>query len=301
VKFAKAIPSFVLYGEAASPAGRTDAVHIEDIPTRSRKYLWRIASHRHAGQGQCVYITLGAVRVELEGVRRDLQAPALIVVPAGTVHGFRFRSDTQGYVLTVDMQRLMDLAPSAQQAPIAGLFSLARELDLSASPALSARVEPLLERLLQEFRQPESLHAPISGWLACSVLWLFASGTRAASATFTANSQDAERLRRFRQLIEDRYLRHWPVARYARQLNLSEASLNRLCRRLAGTTAFELLQERLALEARRRLLYVGGSVAAIGRELGFDDPAYFCRFFRRRMGVSPSAFRRRPVDGKETS
>jgi len=297
MKFAKAIPSFVLYGEAAPAAGRTDALHVEDIPTRSRKYLWRIASHRHGGQGQCVYVSSGAVSIELEGVRRDLSGPALIVVPAGTVHGFRFRTDTQGYVLTVDMKRLLGLAPTAQQALIEGLFTVARGLDLSASSALTARVEPLLERLLQEFRQPESLHAPISAWLACSVLWLFASGTQNAASTFTANSQDAERLRRFRQLIEDRYLRHWPVARYARQLNLSEASLNRLCRRLAGTTAFELLQERLALEARRRLLYVGGSVAAIGRELGFEDPAYFCRFFRRRMGVSPSVFRRRQADG----
>jgi AraC family transcriptional activator of pobA len=195
------------------------------------------------------------------------------------------------------MQRLMELAPSAQQAPIDRLFALAQGFELRGSPALAARVEALLERLLQEFRQPESLHTPICGWLACSVLWLFGSSTRAASSAFTAEPQDAERLRRFRQLVEDRYLRHWPVARYARQLNLSEASLNRVCRRLAGATAFELLQERLALEARRRLLYVGGSVAAIGRELGFVDPAYFCRFFRRRMGMSPSAFRRRPVDG----
>jgi len=293
VKFAQAIPSFALYGETLRSAERTDAMHIEDIPSRSRKYLWKIASHRHAGQAQCVYICTGAVAVELEGVRRDLSGPALIIVPAGTVHGFRFRAETQGYVLTVDMQRLLGLVPAAQRAPMEALFALAQGLDLRGSTALTARVEPLLERLLQEFRQPESLHAPISGWLACSVLWLFAGSTRAAASAFTVNSQDAERLRRFRQLVEDRYLGHWPVARYARQLNLSEASLNRLCRRLAGTSAFELLQERLALEARRRLLYVGGSVAAIGRELGFVDPAYFCRFFRRRMGVSPSAFRRR--------
>jgi len=296
MKFAKAIPSFALYGETANSAGRTDAVHIEDIPTRSRKYLWRIASHRHAGQGQCLYLAAGAVTVDLEGRRRDLSGPALIVVPAGSVHGFRFRAETQGYVLTVDMKRLLGLAPAARQAPIEGLFSVAQGIDLRASPGLTGRVEPLLERLLQEFRQPESLHAPICGWLACSVLWLFASGTRAATAALTAQSQDAERLRRFRQLIEDRYLRHWPVARYARHLNLSEASLNRLCRRLAGVTAFELVQERLALEARRRLLYVGGSVASIGRELGFVDPAYFCRFFRRRMGLSPTAFRRQPSE-----
>ena len=34
-----------------------------------------------------------------------------------------------------------------------------------------------------------------------------------------------------------------------------------------------------------------GAGSNLAFELGFDDPAYFCRFFKRGMGVSPSAFR----------
>jgi AraC family transcriptional activator of pobA len=93
-------------------------------------------------------------------------------------------------------------------------------------------------------------------------------------------------------LVETHYQKHWPVKRYARQLALSESSLNRICRNLTGGTAFDIVQQRLALEARRRLVYVAGSVAAIAAELGFKDTAYFCRFFRRHTGVSPSEFRR---------
>jgi AraC family transcriptional activator of pobA len=87
------------------------------------------------------------------------------------------------------------------------------------------------------------------------------------------------------------------VARYARQLALSESSLNRLCRRLTGHTAFELIQQRMALEARRRLVFVAGSVAALAAELGFKDAAYFCRFFRRHNGVSPGEYRRGQAGG----
>jgi len=122
-------------------------------------------------------------------------------------------------------------------------------------------------------------------------------GTAAHGHSELQGGHDPERLRRFRHLIESQYLKHWPVKRYARHLALSETSLNRLCRRLAGSTAFDMIQRRLALEARRRLVYAGNSVSGIAAELGFKDPAYFSRFFRRHSGVSPNEFRRRHVGG----
>ncbi|HWG70460.1 MAG TPA: helix-turn-helix domain-containing protein, partial [Steroidobacteraceae bacterium] len=142
-----------------------------------------------------------------------------------------------------------------------------------------------------------STAAPIGGWLACCVLWTLAAATAAHGtphgATPIQGSRDALRLQRFRYLIEAQYLRHWPVRRYARRLALSETNLNRLCRRLAGCTAFEMIQQRLALEARRRLVYGASAVSAVAGELGFRDAAYFSRFFRRHGGVSPVEFRRR--------
>jgi AraC family transcriptional activator of pobA len=93
-------------------------------------------------------------------------------------------------------------------------------------------------------------------------------------------------------LIEARYFEHWPVQRFAQQLGISETSLNRLCQRLVGTTAFELIQQRIVLEARRKLVYSANPIRGIAAELGFKDAAYFCRFFRRRIGTSPHDFRR---------
>jgi AraC family transcriptional activator of pobA len=58
-----------------------------------------------------------------------------------------------------------------------------------------------------------------------------------------------------------------------------------------------VIQERLMLECRRRLVYLPMSVAAIAAELGFKDPAYFSRFFRKQSGMSPSQFRQRREAG----
>jgi AraC family transcriptional activator of pobA len=100
-----------------------------------------------------------------------------------------------------------------------------------------------------------------------------------------------ERFTRLRQLIEDHYREHWPVGAYADALAISQARLNRMCKSFAGKSAGELVQDRLALEAQRHLIYTSASTAMIAYELGFQDPAYFSRFFKRRVGMAPGRFR----------
>ncbi|WP_246775740.1 helix-turn-helix domain-containing protein [Methylobacterium aquaticum] len=53
-----------------------------------------------------------------------------------------------------------------------------------------------------------------------------------------------------------------------------------------------ILHDRLMLEAKRSLIYTTLPVSKIAFDLGFNDPAYFSRFFAARAGLSPAAFRR---------
>lgn len=54
------------------------------------------------------------------------------------------------------------------------------------------------------------------------------------------------------------------------------------------------------LEVRRLLACTPATVPEVARELGFDDPAYFSRFFTRRAGCSPQAWRRALAVGQAT-
>ncbi len=96
---------------------------------------------------------------------------------------------------------------------------------------------------------------------------------------------------RFLLLVEQHFLEHWPLERYASRLGLSTQRLNRLARAESGRSALELVHERLTREACRRLVYIAAPAANLAAELGFDDPAYFSRFFKRRTGLSPQRYR----------
>jgi AraC family transcriptional activator of pobA len=292
MKARRRVPSFSLYGEQSAASEQTDSLHIESIQSRSRKYLWKIETHRHTRLSQLLVLSAGPAAVFLDERRLDFLGTAAIIIPTGTIHSFQFSPATHGHVLTFDLQHLLDAAGPAHQMPMQSLFAHARATDLSSDAVLFQRIEQLLLALEFEFKQPDRGSTSVASWLACCVLSVLSHGLVDDRTIESRGAAGAEYLRRFRALIELHYLQHWPTQRYAQELGLSETSLNRLCRRLVGATAFELMQQRIALEARRKLMYSTSSVSAVAIELGFKDAAYFCRFFRRHSGASPNDFRR---------
>ena len=98
---------------------------------------------------------------------------------------------------------------------------------------------------------------------------------------------------RFQRQVERDFRRRLRVADYADRLGVSPGHLNALCHATLHTSAGAWIRARVALEARRLLLHTDQTAAQIGHRLGFDDPAYFSRFFRRETGASPSEFRDR--------
>lgn len=95
----------------------------------------------------------------------------------------------------------------------------------------------------------------------------------------------------FRRLVDERATAAHGLRAYTRTLGISAAHLTRLCRQHLGATAKQVIDARLEVLARRELLYGDRSAAQVAAALGFRDPSYFARFFKRRVGVSPARFR----------
>jgi AraC family transcriptional activator of pobA len=98
-------------------------------------------------------------------------------------------------------------------------------------------------------------------------------------------------VQRYRALIELHLRRHQPLGFYAAQQQVTSDHLSRNCRAASGLSALDLLHDRVLLEARRLLAYTSAPVAEVARDLGFDDPSYFSRFFARRAGHAPQDYR----------
>ena len=58
-----------------------------------------------------------------------------------------------------------------------------------------------------------------------------------------------------------------------------------------GATTAQMIRERVILEAKRLLAHSDAQVALVGAQLGFEDPAYFSRCFKKHTGRTPVEFR----------
>ncbi|MFK7810309.1 MAG: helix-turn-helix domain-containing protein [Saprospiraceae bacterium] len=97
---------------------------------------------------------------------------------------------------------------------------------------------------------------------------------------------------KFRNLLEVGYYKNWTVSKYAEELNITTKTLNNIIKSKTGKTASALINERIILEAKRRLCHTDSFVNEIGFHLGFQDPSYFVKFFKKHVNLTPSEFRK---------
>jgi AraC-like DNA-binding protein len=106
--------------------------------------------------------------------------------------------------------------------------------------------------------------------------------------------QDQKRMQliRFNSHVDQNFKKGLTVTEYARMLGISSRTLSDLTSQLLNKTPSQMIQERIILEVQRLLLYSDLNVNQIGFRLGFDDPSYFVKYFKKHTRMSPSEFRK---------
>lgn len=95
----------------------------------------------------------------------------------------------------------------------------------------------------------------------------------------------------FRDLLESNYTQLKSVNDYAKLIFVSEKRLGQATAKVLGKSPKEIINDRILLEAKRLLVHTNLSIKEIGQELGFEDPAYFVRYFKKNAESTPVEFR----------
>lgn len=96
----------------------------------------------------------------------------------------------------------------------------------------------------------------------------------------------------FSLLVEQNFKKLHSVTNYATRLGISPKSLTKHFQKIGTQTPSDFIKNRIILEAKRQLIYSSEAVKHIAFDLGFNDPAYFTRFFTKATGKSPLQFKK---------
>lgn len=280
------LPHYFLYGEPEQTV-RPDFVHVESLEHRSRPGNWTIRPHMHGDLNHIILIADGGGDIHYEAETIPFEAPRLLVVPACTAHGFDWHSESRGLVLTIADVHLSQLVQRHQD--LNQLFARPRCLPLNAADCrhIAATMQALIGELSWTgLGQTAAIEAALLGILVAA--------SRALERNGLASSRELQKpnlVARYHELVEQRFRLRESVGTYARALGVSPTTLREACA-AAGRSPTWIRDRRTTLEAQRLLAYSALTVAEIGDAVGFDDPAYFSRFFSRKCGQSPIAWRR---------
>lgn len=294
------VPSYALYGTDAISDPLIDSagfLHIETLAISSRPFAGRIKAHRHRDLFQILLLQKGEAQVEVDGTLLHLTQPTVITLPPGYVHSFEFYKGTDGFILTLALPLM---AQTNSDSRFSFMAMDPQVIPLSQQSRATHQIESLIEMMVVELRELDSWRTEICGYLVRALLIWLQRATQDLDKS-RSDQRFSALLNDFRHLLELKFTAHLSLSDYAQRLETSVATLNRHCRKHLGISAQALVHQRVNQEARRLLSFTQRSLEQIAAELGFEDPAYFSRFFKRLNNQTPSQFRRTNNFGTEPS
>jgi AraC family transcriptional activator of pobA len=251
---------------------------------------WSIASERHAPRGHLFLVIHGRASFAARDERDiELNAPFMLWLPSSSRGEFRLEAGGDGVAISVLDDFLLRTAGGS------GLIAYLRPLLGRVAIATSDRIAPRLNELSTSFsaivRESHDQQSAASVMMGLHLGIVLVGLWRASGREALGDLRGAGTAQRFRQLVELHYREGLSIDDFARLLGVTRSHLHDACARGAGATPLGLVHERLVEEACRRLEETELSVEQIGYSLGFRDPGYFNRFFKRRRGLAPGAFR----------
>lgn len=287
-----AIPVVDFYGESRNWPLR-DLVHCENLSLRSGEHNWHIKPHRHQSLLQLFFVSRGSGAALVDDRNFRLVKDRILVIPSMSVHTLTWTPGSEGYVMMLALPLMHRFVAELETRPWSAADALL--FDTSNSSEL---IKVTFDMILQEYGDNQ-VHriGMMESLVKTLIVWLERQRQLRLNHR-NSPSKGETRLNSFTGLIEENYAYQHTVSWYALQLGVTAPHLTSICRKLAGKGPLQLINNRILLEAQRKLLYSGESATEISQSLGFSDPAYFNRFFKRLTGMTPGDFRAQTYQGK---
>ncbi|RAJ03998.1 AraC-like DNA-binding protein [Chitinophaga skermanii] len=248
--------------------------------------------HRHNFYS-IYWIKKGKLTHTIDTITHEVSENTLFFVAPGQVHQLEFSEKVDGYMIAFH-EGFMCLAPRTEAETESGLFFNGNFSSvITLEKGQERDFEWLVLAMMRELEERKNGYEDAFHGLLHYFL-VMAARLREDQVMLTPgyNKQhNSNVFMQFRALIEKKYVELKNVSDYADLLHIKPVLLNEISKQLSGITAGEHIRNRIILEAQRLLYNTDMTAKEIAYSLGFEDPHYFSRFFKKYTNQTPLEFK----------
>ena len=285
------IPKYLLYGQPSD--GPVDwFLNIEKLAKRCQQRGWKIDLHSHPVFAQVMFILQGGGSMIAGEERIEFKSPCVLIIPIDTIHAFDYESDSDGWVITIAEYCLKQMASRLPQIGQIWNYPGAISLDKAgfSSDMICNRIENIRRELMGKSSSYEII---VESDLVSILLELLRCVPDSNQGNISSSDKNLKLVSAFKELVEEHFYENHKIPYFSDQLNVSPFQLRSACETVVNKSPKEMLEERRLTEAKKDLIFSSKTIEQIAYRLGFGDPSYFTRFFKKMTGDSPSSFRER--------
>ena len=108
---------------------------------------------------------------------------------------------------------------------------------------------------------------------------------------YLVRDRKTEIYQNFCQLVMKNYQRLHHVSQYAELMRITLPHLCSTIRQASGRTAGDIIEEAILTDAKAQLKLTSLPIKEVALSLGFDNVAFFNRFFKQHIGLTPKVYR----------
>lgn len=238
-----------------------------------------------------IFVTRGSCQADINLIKRDIKAPAIINIPSDHIVMPSNVSDDFEASFMVFSKRLLDSATTTIKD--LAVFSLT-----GTHPIININPDdlPAFERFYSDVRRlsQDSSNSHLYEAVLFTTVAFFYSHAIKYFESFNIGRRESTQNRitdRFIRLVQQHYRRERFLDFYAEQLEITPKHLSRTVRSQTGMSAVEWINRHIILEAKVMLRSSNLNIQQISDELNFPSQSFFGKYFKKATGLSPKEYR----------